>query len=113
MQDIVSVNYRTVKVFRLQEAAVLPAGKNVSELICATVPVDPEDIGSTNEACKVVEIDFIDCLVLIICKIQLVGHLIGEEERLLAGSCGGHCACLKNCGREKRNCCDEKLFHGY
>ena len=72
-------------------AVVLPAGEHEAQVGITTLPVDAEEVGTVVHAEQVVEIDLIDILVLCAAEVELVGHLVGEEESLVASLVVSHC----------------------
>jgi hypothetical protein len=63
----------------------------VAEITVAALPVVTIDIIVTRHTHQVVEIDLIGGLILFISKIQLISHLIGQEQRLVASLFITHC----------------------
>lgn len=102
VQCALADDYRSVEVLGLEEKFILPAGKYITEFICTAIPIDSEDVSSTNQAIEVVQIDFIDSVVLVICEVQFVGHLIGEEKRFAACPFVAHSVSVHHCCENDR-----------
>lgn len=97
IQRTLAESHRSVEVFGIEEKFILPAGKYISEFICTAAPVDSEDVSSTNQTIEIVEIDFIDSVVLVIGKVQFIGHLVGEEKRFAACPFVAHSVSVHHC----------------
>lgn len=97
IQHTLAESHRSVEVFGIEEKFILPAGKYISEFICTAAPVDSEDVSSTNQTIEIVEIDFIDSVVLVIGKVQFIGHLVGEEKRFAACPFVAHSVSVHHC----------------
>ncbi len=81
----------TVEPLAGHEAVVLPGAEHIAQVAVADVPPETEDIGAGIEVEQVVEINLIHCLILCCCQSELIGHLVREEEGLVA-CCGvRHC----------------------
>lgn len=102
---------RFVKVSVGQICSVLSAGEYPFELALATVPENSENVRSTYQAYEVVVIDLIHCIILSVCEIELISHLVGEEERFCLCSFVAHCIRLYKTYGDCYNC-NNKLFHG-
>ena len=102
---------RFVKVSVRQICSVLSAGEYPFELALTTVPEYSENVRSTYQAYEVVVIDLIHCIILSICEIELISHLVGEEERFCLCSFVAHCIRLYKTYGDCYNC-NNKLFHG-
>ena len=102
---------RFVKVSVGQICSVLSAGEYPFELALATVPEYSENVRSTYQAYEVVVIDLIHCIILSVCEIELISHLVGEEERFCLCSFVAHCIRLYKTYGDCYNC-NNKLFHG-
>lgn len=102
---------RFVEVSVGQICSVLSAGEHPFELALATVPEYSENVRSTYQAYEVVVIDLIHCIILSVCEIELISHLVGEEERFCLCSFVAHCIRLYKTYGDCYNC-NNKLFHG-
>ena len=75
---------RTVEIGGGAESFPLPGVEDVLQVDVATVPVGAEHVVTAGYTHQIVEVNLIGCLVLCISKIKLVGHLVGQEQRLVA-----------------------------
>ena len=66
------------------EQIPLPAIEDIADIQVATLPVGTKHIVITCDAHQIIQIDLIGSLILCIRQVQLVGHLVGQEERLSA-----------------------------
>ena len=81
---------RTIEIGGGTESLPLPRVEDVLKVEVTALPVDTENVGLTCHTHQVVEVDFVGSLVLCSGKIQLVGHLIGQEQSLVAGLLVAH-----------------------
>ena len=82
---------RTVEPLAGQEAVILPGAEHIAQVAVADVPPEAKHVGPAIEVEQVVEINLIHCLILCCYESELVGHLVTEEEGLVA-CCGvRHC----------------------
>ena len=72
--------YRTIEVRESHILVVLPAVQDIAEVSVTAIPPDAEDITVSVQAHQVVEVNFIDCLILCSGEVELVSHLVREEE---------------------------------
>ena len=83
--------YRTIEVGECHILVELPAVQDIAEVSVTAIPPDAEDITVSVQAHQVVEIDLIDCLILCSGEIELVSHLVREEEGLVLCCVIAHC----------------------
>ena len=76
-------SHRAIEVSQAHVLIILPAVQHKAEVCIAAIPPDAEDITVSVQAHQVVEIDLIDCLVLCSGEVELVRHLVREEEGLV------------------------------
>ena len=81
---------RTIEVGGCDEGIPLPCIKDVAQVEVTTLPVGTIHIVYAGDTHEVVEVDFVRCLVLGISQVELVGHLVGEEQGLVAGLLVAH-----------------------
>ena len=81
---VVSPSHRTIEIVGGHVAVELPASEHVAQTVVTERPITAKDI-VTRQPHQVVEIDFIHCLVLLVGQVELVGHLICQEQGF--GSC--------------------------
>ena len=72
--------YRTIEVGESHILVELPTVQDIAEVCVAAIPPDAEDISVSVQAHQVVEVDLIDCLILCSGEVELVSHLVREEE---------------------------------
>ena len=101
---------RTVEIGGCTIEVPLPRIENVAEVKVATLPVGAEDVVTASDTHQIVEVDLVGCLVLCIGEVQLVCHLVGQEQCLLASLLVAHgvCAC---CYRQHGNQGKHHLLH--
>jgi restriction endonuclease Mrr len=87
-------NHGTIEIYDLGVAIPLPGAEDVTEVGVAAHPEDAIEIRPVVEAKHIIEVDFIDSLVLREAEVELIGHLIREEEGFLASLGEAH-----GCGR--------------
>ena len=85
----------TVEPLTGHEAVVLPGAEHITQVAVANFPPKTEHVGAGIYVEQVVEVNLIHCLILCRCQSELVGHLVREEEGLVASGivrhcCGGH-----------------------
>ena len=83
--------YRTIEVGESHILVILPAVQDIAKVSVTAIPPDAEDITVSVQAHQVVEIDLIDCLILCSGEVELVSHLIREEEGLVLCCIIAHC----------------------
>ena len=81
---------RTVEIAGCHKGVPLPVEENIAEVEITTLPVGAEYVGTSCDTHQIVEVDLVGCLVLGIRQVQLVGHLVGEEQGLVAGLLVAH-----------------------
>ena len=101
---------RTVEIGGCTIEVPLPRIENVAEVKVATLPVGAEDVVTASDTHQIVEVDLVGCLVLCVGEVQLVCHLVGQEQCLLASLLVAHgvCAC---CYRQHGNQGKHHLLH--
>ena len=76
-------SHRTIEVGECHILVELPGVQHEAEVCIAAIPPDAEDISVSVQTHQVVEIDLIDCLILCSGKVELVSHLVREEEGIV------------------------------
>ena len=84
----------TVEIAGGDECLPLPVEKDIAQIEVATLPVGTEDIGTARHTHQVVEIDLVRGLILLVGQVELVGHLVGQEQGLVASLLETHGVCL-------------------
>lgn len=88
---------------------VLPRTQHKAEVAVATAPVVAVDIATITHAVEIVEIDFVDGLVLFGTEVQLISHLVGQEQGFPL--CLGVRHSLGGDGHDHQHCQGYQLFH--
>jgi len=93
----------TIEVGGVEESPVLPVEQDIAQVEVAVLPVDAIEVVVVVDAHQVVEVDFVCCLILLLGEVQLVSHLVGEEQSLLTSLLIAHGA-----GRQghHEHCCE-------
>ena len=91
----------TIEVTCCQVGLILPVEQYVAQVEIALCPVYTIKVCLGVNAHQVVEVDFICCLILLFGKIELIGHLVGQEQGLLASLLITHSI---GCHREGEQC---------
>ena len=76
-------SYRTIEVSQAHVLIELPAVQHKAEVCITTIPPDAEDITVSVQAHQVVKVDLVDCLILCSGEVQLVSHLVAQEQCLM------------------------------
>ena len=84
---------RTIEIRSCDEGIPLPVKQDIAQIKITTLPIGSVHIVTAGDTHQVVEIDLIGCLVLLICEIQLISHLVGQEQGLVASLLIAHCVC--------------------
>lgn len=84
---------RTIEVGGCDESIPLPVEEDITQVEIATLPVGSEHIVTPGNTHQIVKVDLVGGLVLLVCQIQLIGHLVGQEQSLVAGLLVTHCIC--------------------
>ena len=81
----------TIEVGSCHEGVVLPVEQDVAQVKVALCPIDAIQVVDGIDAHQVVKVHLVGGLVLLLGEVQLVCHLVGEEQCLLAGLLVTHC----------------------
>ena len=99
----------TIEIGSCAECLPLPIQQNIAQVQVTTLPVVAIDIVITRHthqvAHQVVEVDFIGSLILLVRQVQLVSHLVCQEQSLVACLLVAHC--LARC------CYRQHCYQGY
>jgi len=98
-----------VEVVTADIAVVLPLSKHHLEVAVANIPPGAEQVVLGVYVEKIVEVDFIHSLILCIGEVQLICHLVAEEQGFVA--CGVIWHCLGRDGYRHHHCHEHYLFH--
>ena len=85
--------YRAIEVGCIAEQLILPVEEDVTQVEITVCPVNTIEVVIAVDTHQVVEVHLVCCLVLLLGEVQLVSHLVGEEQSLLACLLVAHCAC--------------------
>ena len=100
----------TVEIAGCHKGVPLPVVKDIAQVEITTLPVGAEHVSTTCHSHEIVEIDLVGCLVLLVVQIQLVSHLISQEQGLVASLLVAH-----GVGGSSANChhhqCEKQLLH--
>ena len=81
----------TVEIGGCHKGVPLPVVEDIAQVEVTTLPVGAEHVCTTRDTHQVVEVDLVRSLILLFGQIQLVRHLVGEEQGLVAGLLIAHC----------------------
>jgi hypothetical protein len=95
----------TIEIGSCAECLPLPIQQNIAQVQVTTLPVVAIDIVITRHTHQVVEVDFIGSLILLVRQVQLVSHLVCQEQSLVACLFVAHC--LARC------CYRQHCYQGY
>ena len=87
------------------ESLPLPVEQDIAQIQVAALPIRSKHIVVARHTHQVVEVDFVCSLVLCISQVQLVSHLVRQEEGLVACLLVAHCLA--------RSCCQQHHCQGY
>jgi hypothetical protein len=73
-----------IEIGGCQVGLILPVEQYVAQVEVALCPIHTIKVCLGVHAHQVVEVDFVCCLILLFGKIELIGHLVGQEQGLLA-----------------------------
>jgi len=99
-----------IEIGGCQEGVPLPVEKNITQVKVTTLPVNTEYIVATSHTHQIVEIDLIASLVLLVGEVELIGHLIGQEQSLVTGLLETHGG-GRDCDCQHRHQGHQHLFH--
>ena len=101
---------RTVEIGSGTEGIPLPAVEDVTQVEVAALPVGAEHVVVACHSHQVVEVYLVGSLVLGVRQVQLVSHLVGQEQGLVAGLLVAHCTCRQRHGQHGYQC-EYHLLH--
>ena len=101
---------RAVEVAGCNVGIPLPVEEYIAQIEVTALPVDAKHIVATCNPHQVVEVNLISCLVLCIRQVQLVSHLVGQEQGLVASLLVAHCTCCHRGGQHHHQC-EKHLLH--
>ena len=101
---------RTIEIGCCDEGIPLPVEQDIAQVEIAALPVGSVHIVTAGDTHQVVEIDLIGCLVLLVSEIQLISHLVGQEQGFFASLLIAHCVCRDGCCQHHHQC-EKHLLH--
>ena len=101
---------RTIEIGCCHEGIPLPVEQDITQVEITALPVGSIHIVTAGDTHQVVEIDLLGCLVLFVSKIQLISHLVGQEQGLVASLLITHCVCRDRCCQHHHQC-EKHLLH--
>ena len=87
----------------------LPVEKNIAQVEVTTLPVGAKHVCTSCYTHQIVEIDLVGCLVLLVSQIQLVSHLVGQEQGLIASLLIAHG--VGSSSNYHHHQCEKQLLH--
>ena len=72
----------TIEITGVAVHAVLPVEQNITQIQVAALPVEAVQVVIVVDAHQVVEVDFVCSLILVIGEVELVCHLVRQEQSL-------------------------------
>ena len=100
---------RTIEVGQADILVILVSSQNKLKVSIATAPPNTVHVVASVNTHQVVEIDFIDCLILCCREVQLVSHLVRKEQSLILGCIIAHC--VGSDGHHHQDCHKHHLLH--
>jgi hypothetical protein len=100
----------TVEIAGCDKGIPLPVHKDITQIEVATLPIDAKHVSATSHTHQIVEVDFITSLVLLFGEVELIGHLISQEQGLSTGLLETHGG-GRDCYRQHRHQDHQHLFH--
>ena len=82
----------TVEIAGCNKGIPLPVEKDIAQIEVATLPIYTEYIVAARHTHQIVEVDFVTSLIVLVGEVELIGHLISQEQGLVAGLLVTHCA---------------------
>ena len=87
---------RTIEVESVAISSVLPFCEDVAHIEVTVCPVNSVEVRLSVDAKKVVEVDLVSCLVLVVSEVELISHLISEEQSLFTSLLKAHSVCTES-----------------
>ena len=101
---------RTIEIGGCDIGLPLPVVKDITQIEVTALPIGAEHISAACHSHQIVKVNLIGSLVLLVCEVQLVGHLIRQEQSLVTGLLETHCICRNRHGQHG-NQGHHHLFH--
>ena len=100
---------RTIEVGQADVLVILIGGQNELKVSIPTAPPSTIHVVTSVNTHHVVQIDLVDCIILCICQVQLVGHLVGQIQGFFLSLFITHCVGCD--GHRHQNCHKHHLLH--
>ena len=100
---------RAVEVTGCHEGVPLPVEEDITQVEITALPVGAEYVCPSCDSHEVVEVNLVGGLVLFIGQVQFVGHLICQEQGLVASLLVTHGVCIDANGHHHQ--CEKQLLH--
>ena len=100
----------TVEIAGSDKGIPLPFEKDITQIKVATLPIHAKHVVATCHTHQIIEVDFITSLILLVGEVELIGHLISQEQSLVAGLLETHCG-GRDCYRQHRHQGHQHLLH--
>jgi hypothetical protein len=71
----------------------LPVQQDVAEVQVPALPVCAENVSTTCHSHQIVEVYLVGSLILLICEVELIGHLVSQEQGLITSLLITHRIC--------------------
>lgn len=96
---------RAVEVSRIAEHTILPVEEHIAEVEITPTPVVAVQILVGVDTEQIIEVNLVSCLILVVGEVQLISHLISEEQSLFACLTVAHCASCHHKTKHHHYCC--------
>ena len=84
---------RAIEIGGSQIGFILPVKKDITQVEVTLCPICSIEVCLRVDTHQIVEVDLVCGLVLLLGEVEFIGHLVSEEQGLLAGLLVTHCAC--------------------
>jgi len=99
-----------IEIGGIDKGLPLPVEQDIAQVQVAAFPIGAVYIVIAGNPHQIVEVDFVGSLVLFVCQVQLVGHLVGQEQCLVACLLVAHCF-ARSCIQQHHGQGYHYLFH--
>ena len=76
---------RAIEVTGCEEGVPLPVEQDVTQVEVTALPIGAEHVSAAGHTHQIVEVDLIRGLILLVRQVEFVGHLVCQEQGLVAG----------------------------
>lgn len=80
-----------IEIGSVHKCAVLPIEQDIAQVEVALGPIVTKEIAMVVDAHQIIEVDLIGGFILVVSEVELVCHLVGEKESLVASLLITHC----------------------